>query len=395
MSERLRYLFRQYFNKAETPEERNELMRLIDRKDSEPLVHELMEEAYKTHLFDEDPFDSGTREKMLKTALDGYLDEYRDANVAPAGISRNRLIVYASAALLVLALSFGAYQFHLRSDRQSLAANKVHHDIMPGGNKAVLTLANGAKIELNGAKNGKLAQQGSAAVIKLSGGSLAYVPGASDTGESLNNTMSTPRGGQYKLQLQDGTLVMLNAESSITYPTAFTGNSRNVMITGEVYFEVAKNKKMPFIVSFGGQKVEVLGTHFDIRAYQDQVNKTTLLEGAVRISDGKQKKLLIPGQQAVYESSTQKFDIKTVDTDDVVAWKNGLFVFDGTELDLVMQDLARWYDIEVEYNGPKPRLNFTGLIKRDIPLSKVLKFLERTGGIKFTIVKNTVIVEKI
>jgi ferric-dicitrate binding protein FerR (iron transport regulator) len=187
---------------------------------------------------------------------------------------------------------------------------------------------------------------------------------------------------------------MLNAESSISYPTAFTGKSRNVSITGEAYFEVAKNKKMPFIVSCGSQKVEVLGTHFDVRAYSEQPGKTTLLEGSVKISNGNQKQLLVPGQQAVYNTGAKKFDIKTVDTEDVVAWKNGLFVFDNTDIDQVVLELARWYDIDVEYKGTKPQLNFTGLVKKNIPLSKVLKILEKTGGITFTIAANKVIIEK-
>lgn len=392
MSERLRYLFHQYFNKTETPEERDELMQFINEPGSEKIVHALMEEAYQLHQSEEDPFPAGAREKMLEAALAGDATDHADTNIIP--IRKRFKLIYAAAALLVLALSFGIYQYRLQKSEENLAANKVHQDVKPGGNKAILTLASGAKIVLNSAQNGKLVQQGNTAVVKLANGSLAYVPGNPAAGASLMNTMSTPRGGQYRLQLPDGTAVMLNAESSISYPTAFTGKSRNVTITGEAYFEVAKNKRMPFIVSFGDQKVEVLGTHFNIRAYREQPGKTTLLEGSVKISTGNEKQLLVPGQQALYDTNAQKFDIKAVDTEDIISWKNGLFLFDNSDLDQVMLELKRWYDIDVVYKGPRPVLNFTGLVKKNVPLSKTLRMLETTGGIKFTIADDKVVVEK-
>ncbi|HEY9195871.1 MAG TPA: FecR domain-containing protein, partial [Mucilaginibacter sp.] len=322
-----------------------------------------------------------------------YAPDDSNTNIAPIR-KRSNALIYAAAAIAVLALSFGLYQYRLRKNEEALALNKAYEDVKPGGNKAILTLANGAKIELNDAQNGKLGQQGNTAVVKLANGSLAYVPGGSTAGAPMINTMSTPRGGQYRLQLPDGTAVMLNSESSIAYPTAFTGKTRNVTITGEAYFEVAKNKKMPFIVSYGDQKVEVLGTHFDIRAYQEQPGKTTLLEGSVKISNGNEKEVLVPGQQAVYNANAKKFDIKTVDTEDIIAWKNGLFLFDNTDLDQVMLELSRWYDIDVVYKGPKPTLNFTGEVKKSNNLSKAFKILESTGGVKFTIEGKTVTVEK-
>lgn len=386
-------MFQQYFSKAETPAERDELMQFINEPGSEIPVQKLMEEVFKSNQFEEDPFPVGARERMLGTVLAGFVSDDLNEKIIPLTKRLNKFI-YIAAAVLVLALSFGIYQYQLQKSNETLAAGKLHHDVNPGGNKAILTLANGAKIELNDAQNGKLVQQGNTVVVKLANGSLAYVPGKQANGTSLMNTMATPRGGQYRLQLPDGSVVMLNAESSISYPTAFTGKSRNVSMTGEAYFEVAKNKRMPFIVSYGNQKVEVLGTHFDIQAYKEQPGKTTLLEGSVKISNGSQKQLLVPGQQAVYNTGAKKFDVKTVDTEDIVAWKNGLFLFDNTELDQVVIELARWYNIHVEYKGPKPQLNFTGLVKKNIPLSKALKILETTGGIKFTIAANKVVIEK-
>jgi transmembrane sensor len=396
MSERLTYLFRRYFDKTATVQERDELMRLINDPGSEAIVTSLMEEMYLSgNLATRDPFAEGTRGKILNAVLGKNSTGSFTDKVVP--ITRNKFlwVRYAAAVAIFLCLSAGLYVYINRDSSEQLDLTNSRDDVRPGGNKAILTLSNGARIVLNDAKDGTLAQQGNASVVKLANGELAYKQGGSADEAPVYNTMSTPRGGQYKLQLPDGTTVMLNAESSITYPIAFTGKERIVTISGEAYFEVAKNKKMPFLVHFGDQTVEVLGTHFNISAYKDQpVFKTTLLEGSVKISEGQEKQLLVPGQQAVYEPGSHKFNVKTVDTDDILAWKNGLFLFDNTEIDNVMLQLARWYNIEVFYQGPKPTLNFTGEIRKDSNLSRIFKILESTGGAKFTINGNIVTVEK-
>jgi hypothetical protein len=394
MSEKNRKLFHKYFNKAESKQERDELMQFIDNPGSEAIVKDLMEEVYKERRLEEDPFSAGSREKMLGVVFGEDLMDNNGHVVVPMKRSLSWLR-YAAAAVLTIGLSFGVYKYMSRDGSERLAIAKIHHDINPGGNKAVLTLANGSKIQLDDAKNGRLVQQGNSAVVKLANGSLVYSPGASYSGAPVNNTMSTPRGGQYRLQLPDGTKVMLNAQSSITYPTAFTGHSRNVTVTGEAYFEVTKNKKMPFIVSFGNEKVEVLGTHFDIRAYASQPRyQTTLVEGSVRLSSGNIKQMLIPGQQASYDTDARAFNVQAVDTDDILAWTNGLFVFDNTELGQVIEELSRWYNVDFIYKGNQPGLHFTGLIKRDLTLSRALKLIETTSSIKFTISGNEVIIEK-
>lgn len=396
MSERLTYLFHRYFDKTATGQERDELMRLINDPDSEAKIALLMEEMY---LLDspavEDPFVEGTREKILDAVLGRNSTGSIADRVVPIIRSRFLWIRYVAAIAIFLCLSIGLYVYINRGSSEQFGLTRYGNDVKPGGNKAILTLSNGTKIVLNDAKDGTLAQQGNASVVKLANGELAYKQGGSSDGAPVYNTMSTPRGGQYKLQLPDGTTVMLNAESSITYPIEFTGKERGVTISGEAYFEVAKNKNMPFRVHFGNQTVEVLGTHFNISAYKDQpAFKTTLLEGSVKISEGKENQLLVPGQQAVYEPGSHKFNVKPVDTDDILAWKNGLFLFDNTEIDNVMLQLARWYNIEVFYKGPKPTLNFTGEIRKDSNLSRVFKILESTGGAKFTINGNIVTVEK-
>jgi ferric-dicitrate binding protein FerR (iron transport regulator) len=394
--ERLNYLFQNYFDKTATEKERDELMQIINDPLQEEVIKSLMEDVFMSNTSNNtgnDVFAQGQKEKMLEAvfAVQDGKPESRSAIVK--NLVKTSWIKYAAVAILLL--SVGLYFFKVKQTGFDTSRAKISNDIKPGGNNAILTLSNGTRIILNDAKNGKLAVQGSASVVKLASGELKYNQNGVSEELPVYNTMSTPRGGQYKLQLPDGTVVMLNSESSITFPIAFKGKVRNVSLTGEAYFEVAKNKKMPFHVSFGDQQVEVLGTHFNISAYKDQPDyKTTLLEGSVRISKGKENHLLVPGQQAIYKSDSKMFVVNDVDTEDVIAWKNGLFQFDNTELDQVMLQLSRWYNVEVEYDGPKPVLNFTGAVKRDNNLSRVIKILESTGGIKFTIDGNKIIVHK-
>jgi transmembrane sensor len=394
--ERLNYLFRHYFDKTATEKERDELMQIINDPLQEEVIKSMMEDVFMSNISSDtenDVFAQGQKEKMLDAVFAVQRSKGESGSAIVKNIVKTSWIKYAAAAILLL--SVGLYFFKSKQTGFDTSLAKISNDIKPGGNNAILTLSNGTRIILNDAKNGKLAVQGSASVVKLASGELKYNQDGASEESPVYNTMSTPRGGQYKLQLPDGTVVMLNSESSITFPIAFKGKERNVSLTGEAYFEVAKNKKMPFHVSFGDQQVEVLGTHFNISAYKDQPDyKTTLLEGSVRISWGKENHLLVPGQQAVYKSDNKIFEVNNVDTEDVIAWKNGLFLFDNTELDQVMLQLSRWYNVEVEYDGPKPVLNFTGAVKRDNNLSRVIKILESTGGIKFTINGNKIIVHK-
>lgn len=394
--ERLNYLFQNYFDKTATEKERDELMQIINDPLQEEVIKSLMEDVFMSNTstnMENDVFAQGQKEKMLDAVFAVQPGKPESGSAIVKGIARISWVKYAAAAILLL--SVGLFFFKSKQTNFGTSQVKISNDIKPGGNNAVLTLSNGTRIMLNDAKNGKLAVQGSASVVKLANGELKYNQNGATEGAPVYNTMSTPRGGQYKLQLPDGTIVMLNSESSITFPIAFKGKVRNVSLTGEAYFEVAKNKKMPFHVSFGDQQVEVLGTHFNISAYKDQpVYKTTLLEGSVRISRGKENQLLVPGQQAIYKTDSQAFVVNEVDIEDVIAWKNGLFQFDNTELEQVMLQLSRWYNVEVEYDGPKPVLNFTGAVKRDNNLSRVIKILESTGGVKFTIDGNKIIVHK-
>ncbi|MBO9572857.1 MAG: FecR family protein, partial [Chitinophagaceae bacterium] len=251
---------------------------------------------------------------------------------------------YAAAILIIFGLGTIVYLWNTRPVQTDTAKTKPVpvKDILPGGQKATLTLADGSTIVLDSVANGQLAMQGISKVVKLEDGQLVYnfergsYPPLKGRGLATFNTMSTPRGGQYQLTLSDGTKVWLNAASSITYPTAFNGNTREVKITGEVYFEVAKNKSRPFIVKTPTDEITVLGTEFNINAYQDETAvKTTLVEGSVKINNT----VIKPGQ-AYSKGKLFKTNIQQD-----IAWKNGYFMFDSENITSVMRKISRWYNV--------------------------------------------------
>lgn len=313
-----------------------------------------------------------------------------------------------AAALILMLLSGGYYYYYLQSNNKvvqepvAMKTTVPANDIAPGGTKALLTLDDGSVIVLDTAGNGKLGQQGDAAVTKLDNGLVAYQAQSNNTttgGEKIfYNTITTPRGGEYQITLSDGTKVWLNAASSIRFPTAFRGVDRQVQITGEVYFEVAHNKSQPFRVAAGKSTIEVLGTHFNVNAYEDEMQvRTSLLEGAVKVYpaddlDHQQVKILKPGQQARMNKNGRRISVvNDFDTEEVIAWKNGLFVFRSEDLRSIMRQIARWYDVDVQYRG-NGDLQFTGQITRNINVSKVLEMLELTGEVKFKVQDKQVLV---
>lgn len=288
------------------------------------------------------------------------------------------------AAAILICFSAGAY-FILNS-RQSIQTTEAYkNDIAPGSNKAILTLSTGHKIVLSGVKNGELFTQGGAKVSKLTGNGITYAANDSAKKTSVFNTLTTPRGGQYNLTLADGTRVWLNAASSISYPTTFTDRVRQVVTTGEVYFEVAHNRDKPFRVITGQQTVEVLGTHFNINAYNDeQVVKTTLLQGSIKVSKADYRALLKPGQQSQIEGNIINV-IDHANLEEVIAWKNGYFRFNNEKINSIMAKLARWYDIDVLYEGKISDEGFYGTISRFKKISEVLALLQQTKGVHFKI----------
>lgn len=292
------------------------------------------------------------------------------------------------AASLLIFISTGYLMLSHRTEQQ-LTANKQKNDVAPGGNNAVLTLANGTKIILNSASSGRIAQQGHSDVNKIQDGVLVYDSSKqtdrADTADMqlAKNTITTPKGGQYQVVLPDGSKVWLNSVSSLTFPASFTGKERNVKLTGEAYFEVAKNKEKPFIVDAGGTQIKVLGTHFNIMAYQDENSvNATLLEGSVKVTHGSKSKIIVPGQMA---SVTDNIEISAVNISHIVAWKNGKFAFSGEKIESIMRKISRWYNVDIIYSGSVTRQTFIGSVSKYKNVSEVLKVLELTDLVHFKV----------
>lgn len=303
-----------------------------------------------------------------------------------------RFLSAAAAILLVAAISYyflSPAKYTPVAEPLKVSSSATTKDVMPGGDKAILTLSDGSTINLNAARTGMLAEQGGTGINKTGDGQLAYGSAANGThAKPLINTISTPRGGQFQVVLPDGTKVWLNAASSLKFPTVFSGESREVELTGEAYFEVAPNKSRPFLVSSRGTVIEVLGTHFNVMAYDDEIFTATLLEGSVKVKHGMAERVIVPGQEARVENSIK---VGSADGDNAIAWKNGLTVFHNSSIESIMRQISRWYDLDVTYNGSVPQRLFTGKIPRSAPLSQVLKILE-LSDIHFKIEEKQLIV---
>ena len=398
MSEsRLEYLFKCYINNKYSGPEEEELMVLLSNPENEEQVQILM-----------DRFMENTRHEiqMSDQAAASILNNILKRGKRFVIQKKNSKTVYTfwlGLAASVLVILGGAYFI---SDKKEYAIAKEDSSssvgltteksakILPGGHHAVLTTSDGKAIILDSMPNGLLTQQGNTDVKKL-GGLLEYKAPASFIRDTVisYNTVSTPRGGQYQIVLSDGSKVWLNAASSIRFPTAFSGSLREVELTGEAYFEVAKNKEKPFQVKVRDMKIAVLGTHFNVKAYEDEAEtKTSLLEGSVKIIQGKEAGLLKPGQQAVINFKDDKVKIATADMVEVIAWKNGLFRFEGANIETIMREIGRWYDVEIVYAGKVPMRRFEGKINRNAGLSEVLRILE-LSNVKFSIAGKKIIVQ--
>lgn len=304
----------------------------------------------------------------------------------------------AAAAAIVTILSAGIYLYLIRTLPVDTSGNNngitlLQKDRPPGKEGAILTLADGSVIVLDSAQNGALAVQGNVQVVKQDNGQLTYLaPSVSNPANTpvVLNTLATPRGRQFQVTLPDGSRVWLNAASSIRYPTAFTGRERKVEITGEAYFEVAKDPSKPFIVTSKALTVSVLGTHFNINAYEDEAAiHTTLLEGAVKVNNGNSTVQLKPGEQASWQypgtaGKSTGIQVHDANTDEAIAWKNGHFEFNGN-IRGIMRQIARWYDVEIQYAGNVTDKALGGAIARTENISQVLNMLQLTGSIHCTL----------
>lgn len=300
---------------------------------------------------------------------------------------RSYMVKMAAAAAVVIMLSVGFRIFKVKSPAKRLSYNVEKVEIPPGANKAMLILSDGTKIDLQAAKSGNIAYQGGAVVNKQAEGKIDYQGAATaQPGTDALNTLAVPKGGQYELTLPDGTRVWLNAASSLTYPVAFTGKQRVVTLNGEAYFEVAGNPGKPFLVHVDGkQTVEVLGTHFDIKAYNDDPDiRTTLLEGSVKVSAKNGHTIIKPGQMAVNNLKAPLI-VRNADLDAVMGWKNGLFVFNDERIEDVLRIVARWYDVEVEYQADVSQKKLRGVVSKYKSIRELLDNIAITSGIHYKI----------
>ncbi|WP_164972689.1 FecR family protein [Lacibacter luteus] len=373
-TERLHYLLERYLSRSLNPAEEKEFYLLVDSG--------LHDDALKTMLGNEWyslQTDARLSEEKAEQLFQSILQQ-RPAVQLSLWQRSVALRRFAAAASIISFIVLSVFFFtNNKSEKQSTASaviTSTNNDIPPGQSGAILKMADGSTLVLDSVQDGVLTQQGDAVAIKQ-GGQLNYAQQANNANGNAYNSVETPRGRQFKLTLEDGTQVWLNASSSIRFPVAFTGTERKVEITGEVYFEVAKNKVKPFIVQTGTTKVEVLGTHFNINAYDDEAAvKTTLVEGSVRISKGNSNGILKPGQQAQASGANTLQIRNDADIEEVLSWKNGRFAFVNADLETIMRQISKWYDVDVQYAGVVPKRTFTADLSRNTNLSELLKVLE-------------------
>lgn len=384
------YLIKRYLQRSITLLENEELTRWLQSSEqNRQLFNELCSpEILEKHLQQYERTDTVEGWQRLQHKIsNSYSTRQR---------KKNWKIVWRSAAAVFI-VSLAAWQAYYHAvkkenNKQNLV-NQYGQDVLPGTKKAQLLLSNGSTVLLDSNTDSLFKENGSS-VQRHANGSLAYSRGGHNA-ETAFNTMYIPRGGEYMIVLEDGTRVWLNAATALRYPVQFTGKERRVeLLEGEAYFEIAKNKEKPFIVIANRMKVQAIGTAFDVNIYAnaDSVVSTTLAEGKVKVWAGGNSLLLLPGRQV----KADNFSATVVDADieAVTGWKNGLFVFNNAPLQQVMLQLARWYDVRIEYNSRfKEQKFFTGEIKRNVPVSKLLQMMELTGIASFKINGNTILIQ--
>jgi transmembrane sensor len=405
----LEELFYKYLDENITPDELRLFREMATREENRAELDRLFAEWMEQDLPFAEPevidieamYFELTRKKNIPVA-DGQVPVADGRRVFRNFFSLRGAVLAAACLLLVFSL------FLLR--RPAAVAVRPFAKapvISPAGNRATLTLADGRRIVLDSAANGNLAVQGNSQVVKLAGGQVVYRDGAGGSGGNgggekgaggslAYNIMTTPRGGYYQIVLPDGSKVWLDAASSLRYPTAFTGTERLVELTGEAYFEIAPNVNQPFLVSSNGVTVQVLGTEFNMMAYSDEdAIRTTLVKGSVRVVCGNGHEQIRPGQQASWMRSGGALQLSTPDMAGVLAWKLGQFRFQGLPISAIMRQVARWYDVDVEFRGTQPATEFNGVISRKKEVAELLAVLQETEDVHFTLQGRRIIVEAI
>lgn len=389
---RLEYLFRKHQHKACNAREEKELMDLLAKDEYAEAVRGLIDTMIST-TDKEAQMDDVVAGKMLQQILS------HDVTLAPVKHLKNSFQFWLRVAAVIILILGGATMFWMLNKKvpaeKPVAVQEVQPpQIVPGGNRAVLTTSDGSTIVLDSLQNGTFVQSGTFKITKQDGKLVYNVsPGVAGDTQVVYNTLSTPRGGQYQVVLADGSKVWLNAASSLHFPSSFKERERIVSLTGEAYFEVAKNTGKPFKVNVGKMTVRVLGTHFNIHAYEDEgVIRTSLLEGSVQVTRGTGAGILKKGQQAVITDENDRVNISKANLEEVMAWKNGLFQFDGANIKSIMLNIGRWYNVDIRFAGKPAERRFEGKIRRDAQLAEVLRILE-LSDVKFSVEGKTITVQ--
>lgn len=391
---RLDTLIHQYLDGQLSPEEYRELWTLLEQHPDELPLNAALEDLWeRSRSFSSNISDQEWDEKMRLAMTRGAVAP--PVKVIPtAGASvRLRRIIAAAVMVGIIISSIFYFKYDARSSGPYISKVSQTQEVLPGGNRAVLILSDGSTIDLGIAGNGKLADQGNMEILKKEDGRLDYNPAGQTSASMTFNTLKTPRGGQYQITLSDGSKVWLNAASSIRYPVSFPNDERRVEITGEAYFDIVKDQSRPFKVIINDVEVQVLGTQFNVNGYKDEAyTRTTLLEGRIKIFAAGEEKQLTPGQQAAFQSGRSLMVSNDVNLEETVAWKDGHFQFENSDIQSVMRQLSRWYDIDVRYEG-QVKKHFIGGISRQVNLSKVLSMLEQTGEVSFHVDGGTIVVK--
>jgi transmembrane sensor len=378
-------------------EEKHWVLHYLDSTDNQELRN-LMEEKFR------DDSDLNPRHTEAERLLSLIHEKISPAPKPGLFSLANRKRLTIAASIIFITGAAALLHFNTGSTKNTslvtIQKPDQNNDVAPGHDNALLTLADGSAIVLDSAANGTLVQEGNIKVLKMDG-QISYAGNNEAEDKIVYNTMSTARGNQYHLQLADGSKVWLNAASSIRFPTTFAGNERSVEITGEAYFEVTHDAAKPFTVKISstsgtdGGEVQVLGTHFNINAYDDEAAvRTTLAEGKVKVTRAGSLVLLQPLQQAVWNKENEKLKVRHADLGKELAWKTGMFEFQDDDLPTIMRQLSRWYDVNVRFEGPLSKKVFNGSIRRQASLSQVLQIL-KLAGVSYTLEGKNVTVRSI
>lgn len=372
-SKHIKLLFERYLNNHASREETAELFQYFQDTNNKEVLEQMIENQ----------LESRDKEELIdKMTLDRVFGKI-DLDTEPQNITSHTWYKITGVAATIILIISISYLFLNRSTYNDHSATIIE----PGRDKATLVLSSGKTIVLEDVANGKLTEELGTTIEKTENGGINYtVEGNTDVRVAMN-LLNVPKGGQFQITLSDGTKVWLNSNSSLKYPSAFSASERRVELTGEAYFEVSKNKQKPFIVETSLQKVEVLGTKFNINAYDDESStQTSLAEGSVRVSCNNNTALLRPGQQSTL--TDQNIAVRSINMDQVLDWKNGDFNFSNNNLKEIMRKISRWYNIDVIFEGPISQETYVAQISRKKRLNDVLRALQLSGSIKYSIRNN-------